>query len=148
MYTTQTAYSDKTVAVTMKSKTKTLTPIRPMAKLLNLVESLAGAAREIDKEACPFPTPTVQDTETLESLTATIIAMMGKYDARRKGTRVHRGQGKQLLRGRRRPYLPRGWAAPSAGNAERAWRTTLQWFSCGSSKEGPILHKITSSMNR
>ena len=39
-----------------------------------------GAAKEIGVDAVPFPTPTKQETEALESLTATIIGMMGKYD--------------------------------------------------------------------
>ena len=52
--------------------------------MANLAKSLEGAAREIDLEETPFPTPTKQETETLESLTATIIGMMGKYDVTMK----------------------------------------------------------------
>ena len=41
-------------------------------------------------DAVPFPTPTEQETEALESLTATIIGMMGKYDVttRSKGAKA------------------------------------------------------------
>ena len=66
----------KTVA-TVKKKTTAKTAT-PKTRLINLVRSLDGAAKEIDVDAVPFPTPTKQETEALESLTATIISMMGK----------------------------------------------------------------------
>ena len=58
--------------------------------MVNLAKSLEGAAREIDLEEIPFPTPTKQETEALESLTATIIGMMGKHDVttRSKGAKA------------------------------------------------------------
>ena len=58
--------------------------------MVNLTKSLEGAAEEIDLEKNPFPTPTEQETEALESLTATIIGMMGKYDVttRSKGAKA------------------------------------------------------------
>ena len=55
--------------------------------MVNLTKSLEGAAREIDQEACPFPIPTEQETETLQHITATIIGMMGKHDATLKGAK-------------------------------------------------------------
>ena len=67
----------KTVTTVKKTATKAATP---KTRLVNLAKSLEGAAKEIDLDEVPFPTPTEQETETLESLTATIIGMMGKYD--------------------------------------------------------------------
>ena len=76
----------KTVKTVTKKTTKTATP---KARLINLAKSLDGAAKEIGLDAVPSPTPTEQETEALESLTATIIGMMGKHDVTlKKGTKA------------------------------------------------------------
>ena len=51
-----------------------------MNRLINLAKSLEGAAADINLAEITYPTPTKQETESLESLTVTIISMMGKYD--------------------------------------------------------------------
>jgi len=58
----------------------------PKTRLINLAKSFEGAAAEINLEEYPFPKPTEQDIETLQHVTATIIGMMGKYDATKRGT--------------------------------------------------------------
>jgi hypothetical protein len=80
-----TASPAKTVTTVAKKQTKKTAT--PHARLVNLTKSLEGAAREIDQEACPFPIPTEQETETLQHITATIIGMMGKHDATLKGAK-------------------------------------------------------------
>ena len=82
----------KTGTTVKKTATKAATP---KTRLVNLAKSLEGAAKEINLEETPFPTPSKQETETLESLTATIIGMMGKYDVTLK--KVLRHQGRRLL---------------------------------------------------
>ena len=72
----------KTVTTVAKKQTKQTAT--PQTRLVNLAKSFEGAAEEIDLETYPFPNPTKKETEALQHITATIIGMMGKYDATKR----------------------------------------------------------------